>query len=921
MIIVLDTRINIFFKIYLFSCIFIYSQNSYAQNWPSLFSNDDIISQNKETNSDIIATMPEEKVREKVFNSYYFIADFFSSTKGEEPKGWFDSNKNPKNSLITGFPPDLKRPSLDIKFPLYNLTTINYFISDDPYISRLNTCQSFWIENRLQNAYDCFYFLQIDLTKAGIKQSSAIRLQINIVNAFFLLYLATNEIKDIHDWNLSVVPMGHVPISDNDFYLMSRIIFSFIATKTDDSIFLPKNKQNVIDSIYKNIFVSPVYFEISKKISKNKTKVSLMNNPVDGIKWIQTVMPIVYANAMTMNQAVLLWDRAFLAASKVESYFQHFNYPDMPNVSPLNVQSPVETNSKIFISPKNNSDFLASIDLFRASAMILNKDPAMALEYISTGIYRKADPEMTSLLFDLSGNAYFDLELLRFAKRSYSWAELYSKSFAKKVPSSLLFGAESAYWMGEYDIAKKAYERFLKLVGDSKFAPWVYLRLAEINERKGNHTQAQDLYEMILRNFNQHTVSQDAQVRLFCMYENGLTKNTKKVEYNKVLDKIKNARDILKKQAEACLLISDLDDFQKKSETDKSRNVIEKSFEQKKAIDSYAKKYPNSEFIQLFSDRIKELELSMGTFLASENSCNKLIDFYLKNKKSLNNLNKINHHYVYGLKWDKDDRIKLLRCSAFVKNLSLWKEMRLSDIGKDGGLLQNSFYNMTVKPSLENALLIYLSLKESSKTWVNEVKNVEKSSFELTAQKNFWELLSLYKLINFDLAITDSQKNLFYNAVAQDLFKNPKIIFSSNTFCNWMLRFSQQFTIEEWISIAKIKDKNEWLSLKIDARLQKLQPCESAFANSLFSVSLRHTNSYLDNNILLPFLEKIGLSQGAENWLLYVQRLEKERGIQDPKVKEIYSKLLKESKDSLVKEAAGLWFKKNFPEATDNILW
>ena len=48
-------------------------------------------------------------------------------------------------------------------------------------------------------------------------------------------------------------------------------------------------------------------------------------------------------------------------------------------------------------------------------------------------------------------------------------------------------------------------------------------------------------------------------------------------------------------------------------------------------------------------DRIKELELSIGTFLASENACNKLIEYYMKNKDSLIKLKNSNHNYVNGL--------------------------------------------------------------------------------------------------------------------------------------------------------------------------------------------------------------------------------------------------------------------------------
>ena len=913
-----------FFQIMLalFPCI------SNAQNWPSLYTNEDIIPQNKKELKEIeklepkdLAKMQEEKVRERIFNSYYFIADFFSSTKGEEPKGWFDSHKNPENSLWTGFPPELKRPPLVIHFPSYNLTKLAYFISDDPYVSRLNTCQGFWLQNRLQKAYDCFFFLQMDLANNGVSQSSLVRLQVNLVHGFFLLFLATNEVTDVHVWNPKTAPPTPDVFVDGDHYAISRGLFSYIATKVDDTIYLPKQKEDIIEPIYKELYSAPAYYKISKKISGKKTTVTLLKEHIDPLKWIRTVMPLAYANAMVMNQGLMVWDRAFTSALKIENYFQNFNYPKMPEDSPLKVQKHALTESEIYIAPKNNTDFIAAADLFRTVAMLIAKDPTTALEYISAGIYRKGHPEISSLFFDLSGNAYFDLDLLRWARRSYSWSELYSKSFAEKVPSSLLFGAESAYWSGNYDVAEKAYNRFLKLVGDPHYSPWVYLRLAEIDERKGNNKQAQNKYELILRNFNKHVVADDAQVRLFCLYEKGLTKNTKKVEYEKVMEKIKNARDVLKKQAHACLLRADLDFLQDASVSDDKLNVVEKSQKQEKAISDYAKEFPNNEFLVLFTDRVKELELSMGTFLASENACYKLIDFYLQNKKSLNKLSKNNHNYVKGLKWDKEDRLKLLRCSAFVDNVPIWNEMRKSEIGKDGEPLQTFFYNLSLSPSVENAIAAYLSLKGSSDIWTKKIKSIEKSSFEVTTRDDFWEMLTLRELMKFDLLISRSAKNLLNNAVSQDLFTNPKLIFSSNTFCNWMLRASSQFTDEKWDSIAKIKDKTEWLSLQIDTRAQKARPCDSSFAKALFVVSLTRPTPYLDKNILLPFLENKGIAQGSEDWLQYAQRLEKERGNKDQEVQDIYRKLLKEAKEPLVKEAAGMWIKKNLPEEADKFLW
>ncbi|WGL59889.1 hypothetical protein QEJ31_15260 [Pigmentibacter sp. JX0631] len=899
-----------------------------AQEWPTLFLPEDIIPENKNDLKKIekmtaktFEKMSSDDVRNKIYQSFYFIADFLSSTKGELPKGWFESKKDPEKSLIHGFPPELKRPPLQIFFPAYNLNVIGYFFSDDKYISRLNVCQGFWLEERLQKAYDCMFFLQMDLAKDNVPINSLTRIQVNILHGFLFLYLATNEVKDVHIWNAKTIPPSPQEFTEGDHYAMARAIFAYVANQIDDSLYLPKEKTKVIENVYKHAFENPVFFKVSTKISSKKTTVTFIPEHLDPLLWIQTVMPIVYANTMAMNQGILLWQRAFNSALKLEKYFDYFVYPKMPEGSPIEIFDRPLVTREIYISPKNNTDFLVASDLFRTSAMLKAKDPGKALEYIAAGILKKGHPEISSLLFTLSANAYFDLDLLRWARRSYSWAELISKPFALKVPSSLFYGAETAYWLGYYDIAKKGFERFTSLIGDPEYGPWAYLRLAEIAERQGESDKAKNKYEMLLRKFNKHPVSADAQVRLFCLYENSLSKRARMVEYAKVQEKIKDARDLLKKQAKACLLKVDLDNLQADAEIDSKNNVVEKSLKQKKAIDNYAKEFPDSEFLGLFNSRLKELELSVGTFLATENACFELLDYFKKNKEAIQSLEKNNHHYVKGLKWEKEEKLKVLRCSAFVKDFPIWNEMRKSEVGSDGDPLHSEFYRMMFNPSVDNALRAYDSLKKSNESWKEDLAKVERAQFDFILNKEFWSLLTLRELIKFDLLSSKSSNNLLSTAVSQDLFKEPKQIFSSTTFCAWMLRSSPSFNKEKWLQILDLKASKEWIILLSDKKNEKNLPCEKGFAKAIFTYFLKNPDSTFDEKILYPYLQNKGLADASEEWLQYVQRIEKNRGKQDKEVIEIYRKLRKEAKVPLVKDAADLWFKKNMPDEADKLLW
>jgi hypothetical protein len=63
------------------------------------------------------------------------------------------------------------------------------------------------------------------------------------------------------------------------------------------------------------------------------------------------------------------------------------------------------------------------------------------------------------------------------------------------------------------------------------------------------------------------------------------------------------------------------------------------------------------------------------------------------------------------------------------------------------------------------------------------------------------------------------------------------------------------------------------------------------------------------------------LSENSEDWLIYAQRLSKEKGKDNKAVQELFLRLAKESKDLTVKDSALMWVKMNIPGKIDNILW
>lgn len=104
-------------------------------------------------------------------------------------------------------------------------------------------------------------------------------------------------------------------------------------------------------------------------------------------------------------------------------------------------------------------------------------------------------------------------------------------------------------------------------------------------------------------------------------------------------------------------------------------------------------------------------------------------------------------------------------------------------------------------------------------------------------------------------------------------------------------------------------------------KFKKNRPCEASFAKKLNTHALTHSSVFLDTYIVMPFLEKVGIADASEDWLRYVQRLEKSLGSNNPEIINIYKNLFDKSKSGLVKEASRLWMQKNIPSESEKLLW
>jgi hypothetical protein len=892
-----------------------------TETWPSLFQPFDLIPKDNHQSKILnnIENSSPERIREKIHDSFYFIYDFDSETKFERPLNWINELKEPQKALELGYPQEIKRPINKIHYPIYPLIKLYYFNGDNATNSSINSCQSYWLNEKYQDAYNCLASLQINITTGKYKATSIQKIQVTILQAFFMLNLSLNNNKDVKNIAYKTIPPTLIRFKPNEVFNITTNLFSYLINRYKEEDFENDNNSKSILKDYGDFFKYPQYL-VDLKFKKNfKFTVTLGSESVDPLVWIHSVMPIVYLNALSFNENLNNPQKSYMASNKLDTYLDNFDFPKLERGFAMSTPTLSSVGEDIYFNPKNNLDTSVMLDFYRAEAYQKEGEHELALKSISQGILRNGDPELSSLLFKTAADTYYDLNILQFARRAYSWSEMYSKDFSFKVPSVLFYGAESAFWLGQYETAKKAFKQFLLASGDKVYAPIARLRIGNIDQRLGNINAAVSSYESILRNFDNHPASQEAAVNLFCMDVNKDSKNVRKLKYKNMEKKIKYARPDVLRQAKACMLNSDLMDATEKSFEQNDKNVVEKANFQKEIIANYNKEFIDNEFIVLFKDRIRQLELADAALLAWQNKCEDLISYYSKNKLELKKLSKENNKYVAGLKWDKTERNKLLRCAALVNNNKMWKEARAFDVGKEGDPIQEKFYYFSEKPSSKTALNIYYEIKKSAKNWENKIDYVENTGNEITDQEDFWELLATKKFIAYEFTSGKSSKNLLSQAIVKDLLQEPQVIFQLPIFCSWFLRQFNNLSRDDLDRILLMKNSSSWIDL-LDSNAKGSQ-CELAVAKNLLSQSFRISSEKRDKQLLLPYLKKLGFDKASEDWLIYAQRLEEEKGGIDDEVTDIYRNLEKESKDQRVKMAATLWLKKNFPNSADKVLW
>lgn len=839
-------------------------------------------------------------VAERIRKSYVFLADFNASDPKYTPKGWVKDYEKPHIAINFGKPERLERPDINIEYMQFALGALNYFQGDDEVTEQLNLAVSYWRNKRYQDTYNQLEKLKEMAKTLPLGHVPALASKLFRAQFHLFATLQPNVKVQSKDGALITRELHHHFAQGILWESLAKLDFAQIATSLDKTVDL-----EIYNSFWKNPFVL-----LDTELMHGKPfQMQLLERAIDPMVWVRSVALHSYWSVTVGLRQFKAWAQFYTASERFEIAFERLalELPQaMPTAAIEKLPNP-RVEDAVRVHPKNHRDMLAALHVAIATVEFQNDDPLSIFKFADLAIQEAISPDLAAFAFHVAGALYLDFNKYSLARRVYGWAEAMSARYTAANPSLLLFGAEAAFWNGDYEIARKALEKFLLVSGDSEYGPRARLRLAEIAQIQGKASLAEEKYENLVRYHPQHSVSKDAAVRLFCQTAKNLNTRTLTKEYNKVSKYIRDARDDLKSQAKACMLRVDLADLSDMSSA-KPEDVKAEAQKQLEAIEAYEKEFPESEFLQLFADRVQKLKLSETVFQGSQAQCATFIKTYKDNQNALEKLGKSQKHILPSLVWTTHERQLLMRCAVIVRDVPLLKQLSKTDAKSDGANIQKPLVDYITRGNETNAIKLFDAVRLAKPSeWGGVVLKSERIGNKLIRENDFWRSLAVRNLAEFELSRSPKEKKQFLRHVTKYVLKNSSSLFESEMLCQWTLSTASNFVGSQWDAVARSQTPEQW-----KAHIQnKKVTCVTRLARELVGASLTKPSGYRDARILEPILEQTGLAESSEHWLHFAKRRAEMYGPLDEKAKSIFARLQSESPNVTVKAAAKAWIEEN----------
>ena len=655
------------------------------------------------------------------------------------------------------------------------------------------------------------------------------------------------------------------------------------------------------------------------------------------------------------------WQKAFNAAQAFNGIFDKIG-PRAPHFAG-ELGEPVmkafdvsKVSSPIVLLPRKRKDMNASLFLMQASAYLLDRDGVNALIMADKAIRSAESNSLKAAGMNLAGNIYFDMGQKKIARDIYSWSKILSEEYADRDPSLIFFLAESNFWLGNFDGAYEGFEEFLQRVGDKNYGPWAKLRLALMKHRRKEYTLAWTEYEKIYRFHPKHDAALDASVRLFCLSERGIVNKSLKQRLEQVLREVENGRLGLQEQAQACALESRMAIASEPWQHLRDRNALFESAQQiRKPLHEFREEYPESAYLSLYAKKERQMNLMRGKAILETENCKDIIAFYEREGSALFSKE------IGEAMWNAVEKKRLMRCTAIIDNFSLWDKGIKEHWEPATSEIQSALLSYARNSSSKNFTRLKRSVIESGSELEKLARQREKISDSLLLRvPEFWFLIAAHRIYLREL----SQNKVAPSSVASQFdscLEKSQALDSSKTSHveKVLLSYPSSWWIDNFLVIngknlqkeSKLETKTEEKSaqkstqkstsesaegseqnsklesvVETEPKEEKLtvaapsvlSRCEQLLVDKMFELTRRGTVRSLAAQLWLPYLEKLGVNQGGEEWLEYAYYLERVLGADHKDTIAVFQKIFKDSQNTLPKETAGIWLESNAKSGQTN---
>lgn len=852
------------------------------------------------------------KVQTQLIAHYSLPGDITTQPDRPRPVGWIDPEFDPQRSLFVGAPVRLKRRDGELVLPVFLVPELVFFQGSSANISKLNTAIDYWSNGKADAALGVLDEL-VEAVKAQPAGDHE-RMAIYLVRASLHLDFFVRKLMGDDTGERSAESWKGRARADFEQGILEPSPFSYVNTVEDS--FDAYTYLKLFDN---GVYVSPNVPQPIRPKSVLRAKRSLAP-----LVWIRSVAPAALFNLMSLTRVRGQFAKSFSAAERLEEVAELMKRqldPHSLSVATVSSHNTIPSIGKPrYLRPAHISDAVAITHLMRAAAQ--SRDAVPSIMEADEAVRKARSPSLAGVGFALIADVFFDRHNDLWAKRIYAWSELMDPLQTESFPDSVLWGAEAALWRGHFGRSEIAFKGLRDSLSDPVFGADVDLRLLQFDLFNHAHVSAATRMEYLRTHYSPTHVAADVIVLDFCANAASMTRRARAVEYERVGEAIKSARLELREQARACLLHADLrvaEEDSKNSKTSqapkdpKGIRVANDAQRQAELIEAYRKDFPDSPYLALFQQRDDLLKLGPVFSQLEKNDCKQVLAFYTQNEEALWATSKLADQPVSGLKWTTAEMNKVIRCSAFENNVSLWERLRRRAGSDDDAIREATF--LWRKSRTETQLIALRDVLVNQSGWkVFDEKQAALDSLSAAtlADASFWVVLGVLEVLTNEPV---SAESAFFDAplAAVTTERETASVLLNSQLCSWS---QKAITSAKALSRQRLKMflDSAWLesvTTKGSLKLGAPAACLTRLSAKMINRSSETPELETDQLVLWPYVEKIGPMLAPELAFALAKRSFERGGEASEAIVGVYSAIAKGAKDEALQRAAKSWLKVN----------